>query len=43
MGVKFETSWGVAPQISKITLVGRFFFKLTLTMTVLEGIFEVKF
>ena len=43
MGIKFETGWGVASPIFKITLDETIFSKMTLTMMVLKGIFEAKF
>ena len=43
MGVKFWTSWGVAPTIFKITLLRWLFSKMVSNLTILEGIFETKF
>ena len=43
MGVKFETSWGVAPKIFKNTLLERVFEKMVSNLSVLEGIFEAYF
>ena len=43
MGVKFETSWGVAAKIFKNTLLERVFEKMVSNLSVLEGIFEAYF
>ena len=43
MGMKFETSWGVAPRIFKITLLDRVFEKMVSNLSILEGVFEAKF
>ena len=43
MGVKFWTSWGVAPTIFKITLLRWLFSKMVSNLTILEGILETKF
>ena len=43
MGVKFWSSWGVAPTIFKITLLQWFFSKMVSNLMILEGIFETKF
>ena len=43
MGVKFWTSWGVAPTIFKITLLRWLFSKMVSNLTILEGIFKTKF
>ena len=42
-GVKFWTSWGVAPTIFKITQLLQLFSKIVSKLTVIEGIFETKF
>ena len=42
IGVKFETSWGVEPKISKNTLLERVFEKMVSYLSVIEGIFEAK-
>ena len=43
MGMKFETSWGVAPRIFKITLLERVFEKMVSNLAILEVVFETKF
>ena len=43
MGMKFETSWGVAPRIFKNTLLERVFEKMVSNLSILEGVFEAKF
>ena len=43
MGMKFETSWGVAPRIFKNTLLERVFEKMVSNLSILEAVFEAKF
>ena len=43
MGVKFETSWGLAQKFFKNTLLERVFEKMVSNLSILEGIFEAKF
>ena len=43
MGMKFETSWGVARKIFKNTLLERVFEKMVSNLSILEGSFETKF
>ena len=43
MGVKFETSWGLAQEFFKNTLLEGVFEKMVSNLSVLEGIFETKF